>query len=280
MIIRNAMAGLLIFILGACSSSEKSKREEQADLLYSMGTNNLISKNYTLALANLLQAYEISPERSDINNNLGMAYYFKEDKASAKKYVQKALELDSKNSDAKSNLASFYVEEKNWSEAKKLYEDVLTDLTYNKRSLVFYNLGKIELAQNNYDLAESFLKKSLKEDENACASAYHLGLISFKKKDFSSAAKYFKSSYYGPCYNNELPVYYHGITLEKLGDFDGARLKFREIVERFPKSEYAKKSLRMMDLIEQNSAEGKGSKAYSQQSEGTENSDNELSPQF
>jgi tetratricopeptide (TPR) repeat protein len=207
-----------------------------------------------LALSNLLQAYELQPNRSDINNNLGMAYYFKNEKIIAMKYILKALELDPKNSDARSNLASFYMEEKKWEEAKKLYEIVLKDLTYNKISLTYYNLGKIELAQNNFDRAQEYFVKSLKEDENSCASSYHLGLISFKKKDFPTAAKHFKNSYYGQCYNNELPVYYHGITLEKMGDFDGARLKFREIIERFPKSEYAQKSLRMIDLIDQNSA--------------------------
>jgi len=245
---------LVQFFLIGCSSSEKKDREEQADLLYSMGTNNLISKNYTLALSNLLQAYEILPNRSDINNNLGMAYYFKGEKEIAKKIILRALELDPKNSDARSNLASFYMEEKKWTEAKKLYEIVLKDLTYNKLSLTYFNLGKIELAQNNFDRAQEYFVKSLKEDENSCASSYHLGLISFKKKDFSSAAKHFKQSYYGPCYNNELPVYYHAITLEKMGDFESARLKFREIIERFPKSEYAQKSLKMIDLMEQNSA--------------------------
>jgi type IV pilus assembly protein PilF len=248
------MALFLSILIFSCSSTEKNEKENQADLLYSMGTNNLISKNYTLALSNLLQAYEIMPDRSDINNNLGMAYYFKGEKETAKRIVQRALELDPKNSDARSNLASFYMDDKKYEEAKKLYELVLKDLTYNKLSLTYFNLGKIELAQNNFDRAQNYFVKSLKEDENSCASSYHLGLISFKKRDYKTAAKHFKQSYYGPCYNNELPVYYHAIALEKMGDPEGSRLKFREIIERFPRSQYAQKSMRMIDLIDQSAA--------------------------
>lgn len=240
----------MLLIAASCTSSrESSQKEEEADLYYSMGTNALINKNYTIALTQLLKAEELSPKRSDIQNNLGMAYYFKNNYNLAQTHILKSLELDPKNSDARSNYASLLSDRKKYKEAITEYNKILEDLTYPKQYLTYYNLGKIQYDLKKFDKASEFFKLSIKENPSACASHFYLGLMSYKMQQYKSAQKYFKDAYYGTCYSNEEPLFYHALSLEKDHNFQGAIGRYQELIDRFPQSELAAKAKNQLKLI-------------------------------
>lgn len=230
-----------LFII-SCSGNSKRQNAEEGDVYFNMGTSALVNKNYTVALTNLLTAVERCPDRSDIHNNLGMAYYFKNQQKLAFKHVNMAIKLDSKNTDARSNLASLYLDTKQYDLARKEYSTVLNDLTYTKQYITYYNLGKLEYDQKKYNEARSYFVQSIKENPNACASQYYLGLIEFKEKKYKNAQNYFKDSYYGVCYSNEYPLFYHGLAFEKNGEFDKAIGRYQELIDRFPRSKLVEKS--------------------------------------
>lgn len=243
MIYRFFYISLLTLLISSCASKkEKEQLEEQTDLYFSMGTNALINKNYTIALTHLLKAEELAPNRSDIKNNLGMAYYFKEEKILAKQFITKSLELDPKNSDARSNLASIYVEEKKYDLARKEYQNILKDLTYPKQYLTYYNLGKIEYDQNNNLKAKNFFLQSVKENPNACTSNYYVGLIEMREKNYKKAQEHFQQAYYGTCYTNEYPLFYHALSLERDNNNQAALGRYQELIDRFPSSELSIKA--------------------------------------
>lgn len=233
---------LCAFWLSSCSSQTKKQIEEEADVYFNMGTNALVNKNYTVALTNLLTASEKSPERSDIHNNLGMAYYFKNQPQLAFKHVKLAVKLDPKNTDAKSNLASLYLDSKQYELAKNEYLEVLKDLTYQKQYVTYYNLGKVEYDQKKFAEAKAYFKQSIRENPNSCAAQYYLGLIEFKDKKYKNAQNYFKDSYYGVCYSNEYPLFYHGLSFEKNGEYDKAIGRYQELIDRFPRSKLVSKA--------------------------------------
>jgi Tfp pilus assembly protein PilF len=243
------MSLLLAFILASCSST-KNKNEEMADLYYSMGTNSLMSKNYTVALTNLLKAKELSPKRSDINNNLGMAYLYKKDMKQAFFYIQQAIKFDPKNTDAVSNLGSLYMENKNYAKAKETYQNVLKDLTYPKQFITYYNLGKIEFEQKNLEKAKEFFKLSVDDNASACASYYYLGQIDLKLKNYTAAQDNFKNAYYGTCYGNEFPLYYHGLAFEMDGKIEVALGRYQELIDRFPSSALSAKAQTRISQIQ------------------------------
>jgi type IV pilus assembly protein PilF len=246
-----SLAGWMLSTLISCSSQKLSsdQRKEQAELYYSMGTNALIAQNYTVALNNLLKAAELTPERSDIHNNLGMAYHFKNKRELAYKHVQKAIELDENNSDALSNMASLYIAEKKYAQAKELYQKVLQQLTYDKQYLTYYNLGKIEYDQKNFPVAREFFQQSVKENPGACASHFYLGMIEYRTSQWSAAADAFREAYYGTCYTNEYPLYYHAKALEQKGLLQQAAMKYQELIDRFNQSTLKPKAQQALQLI-------------------------------
>lgn len=232
----------LLLVIVSCSSASKQQNQDEADIFFNMGTTALMNRNYTVALTNLLTAAEKDPNRSDIHNNLGMAYYFKKQNQLALKHIQRALKLNAKNTDAKSNLASLHLDMKQFDLAKKYYKEVLSDLTYPKQHITYYNLGKVEYDQKNLSEAKKYFQLSVKENPNTCASQYYLGLIEFKTKHFKNAQNYFKDAYYGICYSNEYPLFYHGLSFEKNGEYDKAMGRYQELIDRFPRSTLLEKS--------------------------------------
>lgn len=246
--IRNILL-LLLMLLVSCSTASNKENEEEADIFFSMGTNALMNRNYTVALTNLITASEKNPKRSDIQNNLGMAYYFKKQTQLAVKHIQIALKLDPKNTDAKSNLASLHLDMKQYELATKYYNEVLSDLTYPKQYITYYNLGKVEYDQKKFPEAKKYFTMSVKENPNTCASQYYLGLIEFKTKNYKAAQNYFKEAYYGVCYSNEFPLFYHGLAFEKNGEYDKAMGRYQELIDRFPKSNLIEKSRARIKVV-------------------------------
>lgn len=228
-----------LMILTSCASRNNVK-DKQSDLYFSAGTRSLMSKDYTDALKNLLKANELNPDSSEILNNLGMAYYFKGEIDLAIKTLNRALEINDDNSDAKVNLASIYYKAGKISDAERLYKLVLRDLTYDKQARTLFNLGLLELkAKKNTVAAENYFKKSIKEDDNYCPSYYHLGLLQYQRKQYSSALKNFKEATMGTCYESPGPHYYQALSLMGLRRYEDARIKLDEIDTRFKRSAYA-----------------------------------------
>jgi type IV pilus assembly protein PilF len=249
------------FILGACASKSKDIDNKEAVIYFGSGTQSLMNAQYTDALTNLMKANSIEPNNPLILTNLGMAYYFKDERETAVKYLEKSIELDPENSDAKLNLASIYYNDGDIDRAEKLYKLVLKDLTYDKQARTHYNLGMLELQKrSNAVAAENHFKKAIKEDDNYCSAYFQLALIQFNRRQFNTALKNFKESTMGTCYESPAGHYYQALSLLELRNFLDARLKLDEISTKFSKTVYGvkarTKAIEINDLENRHKASG------------------------
>ena len=243
---------LLTMLLCSCSSGQRSAKDEQADIHYAKGSSELLNAEYTNALISLKRANELRSKDTQILNNLGMAYYFKNDLSTAKKHLQEAIDADPENMDAKSNLAALYMQEGQLALAEKMYEEISQVLTYQNQFRILYNLGIIQLKKNNEEKAISYFEASLKADSNYCSANYQLGLIYKKRKNLEQALENFKMATKGNCYQYPAPHYAQALALLDDGQYQKAGEKFRHIINTFPQSEFAKAA---MQNLKQSSAE-------------------------
>ncbi|MFA6238937.1 MAG: tetratricopeptide repeat protein [Bacteriovorax sp.] len=231
-----------ILFLTSCASTrepaESTTEQKKAELYYSQGTNDLVKKNYSQALINLLKASEFDPKDSMIRNNLGMAYYFREQPELAEKQLLKAIELDSKNSDARVNLGSLYMEKKRLKEARAQYEIVLQDLTYQSQFRNYYNLAILALKEGDRGEAFELLFKSVRERDDYCQAHFKLGELYTEEYKFKQALNSFQESSKGTCINEPAPQYQQALALINLGRFEEARIKLKTIIEKFPKTQF------------------------------------------
>jgi Tfp pilus assembly protein PilF len=240
----HGMIGTILFsavMLASCASNEvaeKSVEQKKSEIYYVQGTSDLVKKNYSQALVNLLKAKDFDPNDSLIRNNLGMAYYFREQPELAEKELLKAIDLDKKNSDAKANLGTIYLEKNKLKEARSLYEQVAQDLTYSNQYRNFYNLGVLALKVGDRGEAYEFFFKSLKEKEDYCPAHFKLGELYTEEYKFKQALESFREASKGTCVNEPAPHYQQALSLINLSRFEEARSKFKEIVEKFPKTRF------------------------------------------
>ena len=230
-----------LIALASCASNElaeKTPDQKKAELYYGEGTNDLVTKNYSQALINLIKARDLTPDDSQIRNNLGMAYYFREQPTFAEKELLKAIDLDKKNSDAKVNLGSIYMEKNRNEEARKLFEEVLNDLTYTNQFRNYYNLAILSLKIGDRKEAFDYLNKSVKERDDYCQGHFKLGELYTEEFKFNEALREFKESSKGTCVKEPAPHYQQALALMSLSRFDDARVKLKDIIQKFPKTRF------------------------------------------
>ncbi len=236
------VVGLLMVLISSCSTpdvnTEKSVELKKAELYYSQGTNDLVQKKYQDALINLLKASEFDPKDSQIRNNLGMAYYFREKPELAIKELQKSIELDPKNSDARVNLGSIYLEKNLLKEAKAQYEVVAQDLTYRNQFRNFYNLSLLALRIGDRAEAYEYLDKSIKEKEDYCQAHFKLGELYMEEYKFTQALTSFQESSKGTCVSEPAPHYQQALALINLNRFEEARIKLKMLMEKHGKTRF------------------------------------------
>ncbi len=241
-----------IILLVSCATQKTDEltiEQKKAQLYYDRGTQLLLSQEYTAALDFLLKAEKFDNSRSDIENNLGMAYYFKERYQEAIRHLKRSLELDPNNNDARNNLASLYFNLKKYDLAEKHYLIITNKLTYQKQFRVFYNLSLIAQKKGDLALAKEYLIKSLKEKSDYCIANLKLGQLEEEATNYQKALKLYKKSIQGTCYNYPAPHYYLGSLYLKLGNVLIAQEEFHTLIEKFSDSYFANLAkLRLKEL--------------------------------
>lgn len=240
--VRHGLTGVVLFtILTSCANNElvdKTTEQKKAEIYYGQGTNDLVKKNYSQALVNLLKAKEFDPKDSQVRNNLGMAYYFREQLPLAEKELLKAIELDKKNTDAKVNLGTIYMEKNRNKEARVQYEKALEDLTYSSQFRTYYNLAILSLKDGDRASSFEYLFKSIKENEEYCQAHFKLGELYIEEYKFKQALVSFQESAKGTCVSEPAPHYQQALALMNLNRVEEARIKLKEIIEKFPKTRF------------------------------------------
>ncbi len=104
-LLSSTLCFVIAIIFWGCASQSQNEKFKDPDyqkamIHYQQGTEELVQKNYSDALRNLLKADEYYPKDDLIKNNLGMAYFMKGQMEKAKVQFQKALSLNVKNFDA------------------------------------------------------------------------------------------------------------------------------------------------------------------------------------
>jgi type IV pilus assembly protein PilF len=232
---------LVVLVLTSCSSNklkDQTPEEKKAEVYYGQGTTELVNKDYTNSLSHLLKAKELDPKNSKVRNNLGMAYFFRNQIPLAEEQLKKAIDLDEKNSDARLNLGSLYLDAKKYKEARIQFEKVLEDLTYAAQFRNYYNLAILSLAEGDRRMAFEYLAKSIQEKNDYCLSHYKLGEMYAEEFRFKQALDAFKESGKGTCVSDPAPSYQVAMMLLNLNKPVEAKMKFKEVTEKFPETRF------------------------------------------
>lgn len=240
-----------VLFLAACASGTNSisKKEREADIYFEAGTEALYAGKSSEALGSLLTSVSLNPKLADAWNNLGLAYIQKNQFEKAEQSWKKAIGLGKQSSDARNNLGLLYLRQKKFKEAEVEFKKVIEDLLYTKTYQTNFNLGLLYEQQGKSTQAEQQFNLALQGDPSFCPAWQKIGQIQKERDELAKAEESLKKSISGTCFKNPEAHYELGSIYLKTNNVSKAKSKFVEIIEFFPKSDWAKKAEITLNMI-------------------------------
>lgn len=238
-----------VLLLAACASPGPTKNERVAEIYYESGTEALFAQKYTEALGALLEAVKQKPNYPEAWNNLGLVYLKKNQMAKAETAFKKALAQKESYSEARNNIGLLYMNQRKSKEAEKEFKKVLEDLAYDKAFQTYFNLGLLYENTGRSLQAEQQYKLSIENDPSFCLSWFRLGKIQKLREDFAKAEESYKKATSGACFSNPEAQFDIASIYLKQNEVSKARAKLIEVIEFFPKSEWAKQAEYTLNMI-------------------------------
>ncbi len=184
-------ANKLITLTDRAYATNAANAQELIDLkvrgITSRGMANLQLGNTDEAEKDLLEVSRLSPSSVSAKINLARVYIARSDFETALELYETALATDTSNFDALSGMISVLMRQKEYDKAKTKIDEIMQKTGDDKRILpaLHYLKSDVLSAQNEFDSAETELKKAIALDEHylPAYSAYASILINKNQMD-------------------------------------------------------------------------------------------------
>lgn len=215
-----------------------------------IGTGSLQSGQYPQALSELLTAEQLDGHNPEIENNLALAYYFRERADLAEIHLRKSLELKPDYTDARNNLSRVLADRGQFKEAFEQARYASEDLTYPDPAKPQINMGIAAFKMGNYSEARARFLKALQYQHDNCLANSYYGRSLYELKDFRHAAEALDRAV-SFCQRElyDEPHYYSALTYFQLGQKAKAETRFQELIKLYPNGQYRDKAKEMLDTI-------------------------------
>lgn len=236
-------------LISACSSwGAKDKRE--AALHAQIGTSALSTGQYPQALSEMLAAEQLDPKNPSIQNNLGLAYYFRERTDLAEIHIRKALELDPNYTDARNNLSRVLAERGQYQLAFDEARRASEDLTYLNPDKPQVNMGIALFKMQKFEEARGHFLKAIQYQHDSCIANSFYGRSLYELKEMPRAAEALDRAV-SFCQKDlyDEPLYYSALTYFQMGNKEKSEARFQELLKLYPNGLYRDKSKEMLDTI-------------------------------
>lgn len=241
--------GLISQALIGCSTISPED-EKKSHLLLKMGISQMEAGDYPNALRNLIQAAEINPQDASIQNNLGLAYFFRQRYDLAEQHLRRAIALQPDYTEAKNNLGRSLIELNKPSEAVAVLQNALNDLTYPKPARIHLNLGMAYFKARQFDEARAQLRKALEYGPDNCLAQTFLGRSFYETKDYRQATQILDRAV-GFCKISQFdePHYYSALAYYQLGEKQKAESRLEEVIQFYSQGKYSEQAKSMLETI-------------------------------
>ncbi len=239
----------VLLVVSGCSSAAKKKDAKLANIYLTAGASSLHKGNVSSAITNLKKSLEKAPKQPEALSNLGVAYFQKGRHKLAKKNLQKAIKIDKNFHDAKFNLALVYFSLKEDSLAERSFRAITAIPEYQRNFESYFYLGELYKRNGKPQKSHIAFRKSIEENEHFCPGWLRLGESHWRVGNKVESRSALEKATTGLCYPYIEGHYRLASVLVQLKNLDLARKKFKELIQRFPKSTWAKKSKGKLALL-------------------------------
>lgn len=240
----------LSLIGGVTGCGSTSKKREEAQLRFQLGTSLLTQGRYPSALRELLIAESLDPKNHVIQNNLGLTYFMREKYDLAAQHLRKAIEIDPKYSEARNNYGRSLIELARYDEAIRELEKVVADLTYTDPAKALLNLGLAHFRKGDFATAKMKFAEVIRLNRSHCLAQTMYGRSLLELADYSTASRALDNAVL-ICKSLKFDEahYFSGLSYYKLGNTSTAIARMEEVIKLYPDGNYAKKAESLLKLM-------------------------------
>ena len=232
--------------------SDKAEQDARFGGIYQeAGTKALLRGQFPEAIRFFRKGLVYTPKDSTMWGHLGIAYFKKGAYAEAEEALKKSILLDPKHTIMKNNLGFLYYKRNRLVQARSLFNESLKDLEYSRQHETYFYLALIFIKEKRWLKAEYELQRSVKENKNHCSAWLQLGKVRWKQHKKETAFKALENASSGLCYGYAEAHYSFGEMLMRAHEYTDAKKKLLEVMERFPKTNWAQRSEKDLATLEQ-----------------------------
>ncbi len=195
MIKKYILACVISLLLSACTTEpylDEEKAKRAAELNAQLGVGYMRQGKYEIAKEKFDKALSQDPDNGDIYHYMAELYRRLDEPEIAEGYYQEAMSYNENDSALKNNYAIFLCEQKKYKEADEYFNKVLNDPIYERKDLVYENMGLCAQHQGNLLLAEEHLNRAMGLNPRLPTTVLTLAQISFDKQLFKQADFHYK----------------------------------------------------------------------------------------
>jgi len=232
----------------ACQTSREDQKTAQTH--FALGASLIRKNELEKGLKHLLIAKKLDPDKPEIQNQLGVAYYLMGEQEHSIIAFRDAISLKKNFSEAHNNIGRVYIDVKNFSKARVHLQEASTDLTYPHKDKVWFNYGLSYFFEFNYKKSLNYFLKAIATNNTNCLAHSYYGRALVELEDYDKAARSLDKAIY-QCKGRDFdePNYYSAIALFRLGRKKMAIARLQEAIKLYPKGPYQKKIKKMLDLM-------------------------------
>lgn len=251
--IRHAVLAICVVtpsLLFAGCASLSDEDQERSRLMLKMGVSQMEASDFPGALKTLLAAEQLNPGDAVIQNNLGLAYFYRERLDMSEKHLRLAVAARPDYTEAANNLGRILSEIGKNAESIEVLRKAQRDLTYPKPAKLTLNLGIAYFRHKNYEQAREQFRKTLEYGRDNCLAQSYLGRTLFETKDFKNASAVLDRAV-GFCKASQFdePHYYSALAYYQLGLKEQAESRLEEVTKIYSQGKYTEQAKSMLETI-------------------------------
>jgi pentatricopeptide repeat protein len=231
---------LLLFAGCATTTGPAVDKTKMAEGYYMKGMSHFQQKNYELASVEFNRSLQSDDNYKQSYYMLGIVNDYQGKLDDSVKYYKEAIARDPNYSEAYNALGAAYSKQQKWADALKYFKKALENKLYPTPHVPYLNIGRIYMAQKNYDKAVDAYREA-KRYATQDFIIYELGTALFEAGRTKEAISEFQEGV-GIAPQNANLRYSLALALLKDGNKKAALADFKKAAELAPGSEIAQKA--------------------------------------
>lgn len=242
------VGSIVILLTAGCvtsttTSTAKFEPSDDAALQnYQLGARYYQNGNYEIARDRLERALEIDPKLASAHYTLALTHEQLGNPRLATEHYSRAVRVEPNNYDARNAYGVFLCRQQRFGDAVKQFDKALKISDNDTRHVILTNAGACMTQKPDYEKAEDYFRKALRERPTHGEVLVQLAALKFKTEEFLQARAFLQRFLSG---NKSSPgVLYLAVQIERALENNRAATDYvNQLLREFPNSPEARRAL-------------------------------------